>query len=78
MSFIEYSMLRYIDNMILPCLNEIRQELPLDRIYQKTIAMLDIFAAHRKDSLFEKLSKSHVRIKLAVNYVWCPDRAIKA
>ena len=40
MSIIEFSMLRYIDNMILPCLNEIRQELPLDRIYQKTIAML--------------------------------------
>ena len=54
----ELSMLRYVDNVILPYVNEVREELPLDRINQKAIAIFDIFAAHRTDSLLEKL-KSH-------------------
>ena len=54
----ELSMLRYIDNVILPYVNEVREELPFDRINPKAIAIFDIFAAHRTDSLLEKL-KSH-------------------
>ena len=49
-------MLRSIDNVILLYVNEVREELPLDRINQKAIAIFDIFAAHRIDSLLEKLS----------------------
>ena len=51
-------MLRSIDNVILLYVNEVREELPLDRINPKAIAIFDIFAAHRTDSLLEKL-KSH-------------------
>ena len=40
----------------MPYVNEVREELPLDRINQKAIAIFDIFAAHRIDSLLEKLS----------------------
>lgn len=54
----ESSMLRYVDKVIVPYVNEIREELPLDRINQKAIAIFDIFAAHRTNSLIEKL-KSH-------------------
>ena len=50
-------MLGYIDNVILLHVNEVREELPLDRINQKAIAIFDI-AAHQTDSLLEKL-KSH-------------------
>ena len=54
----ELSMLGYIDNVILPYVNEVWEELMLDRINQKAIAIFDMFAAHRTDSLLEKL-KSH-------------------
>lgn len=51
-------MLRYVDNVIVPYVDEIREELPLDRINQKAIAIFDMFAAHRTNYLIEKL-KSH-------------------
>lgn len=35
--------------------NEIREELPLDRINQKAVAIFDIFAAHRTDFFIAKL-----------------------
>lgn len=35
--------------MIVSYVNEIREELPLDRIDQKADAIFDIFAAHQRD-----------------------------
>ena len=65
-------MLRYIDNLILPYVNEVREEPPLDRINQKANAIIDIFAANRTDSLLEKL-KSYIIQPLFVP-VACTDK----
>ena len=53
---IKFSMLRYIYNVILPYVN-VREELPLDRINQKSSVIFDDFGTFRAD-LLEKL-KNH-------------------
>ena len=58
----ELSMLRNIDNVILPYLNEVREEPLLDRINQKAFAILDIFAAHRTVSLLEKVKSHNIQL----------------
>ena len=57
----EDSMLRYVDNIIVPYVNEVRENLALHRIKQKAIVLFDVFAAHRTDSLKEKLSKHNIQ-----------------
>ena len=58
-SIIEFSMLQYIDNVILPYANEIQEELPLDRINQKVIAPYSTFLRLIKQILYWKKLKSH-------------------
>lgn len=47
----EDSMIHYMDKIIVPYVNDIRENLLLGRINQKVIAIFDIFAAHKTDSL---------------------------
>lgn len=41
--------LQYVDEVNVPYVNNIRKELPWDRINQNADAILDIFATHRTD-----------------------------
>ena len=54
-------MLPYIDNVILSYANETWEELWLDRINQKVIAIFNYFAAHQTDSLLEKLKSRNIQ-----------------
>ena len=54
----EESILRYIDNIILPYISRRREELqPPD---QKALVVMDYYAAHRTDSLKQKLIDNNI------------------
>ena len=54
----EESMLRYIDNIILPYISRRREELQLPD--QKALVVMDYYAAHRTDSLKQKLIDNNI------------------
>ena len=54
-------MLPYIDNVILSYANKTQEELPLDWINQKAIAIFDYFATYWTDSLLEKFKSRNIQ-----------------
>ena len=54
----EESMLRYIDNIILPYISRRREKLQLPD--QKALVVMDYYAAHRPDSLKQKLIDNNI------------------
>ena len=54
----EESMLRYIDNIILPFISRRREKLQLPD--QKALVVMDYYAAHRTDSLKQKLIDNNI------------------
>ena len=56
------SMLRFVDKIIIPYVESIREKLPLARANQYALCIFDVFAAHRNPELIEKLKENHIHM----------------
>ena len=57
----EESMIRYVDKVIIPYVEEIRDELPLvNTTTQKAIALFDVYKAHQSENLLSHLKKHDI------------------
>ena len=58
----ESTMLRYAQNVLIPYVNQTRDDLDLP-LKQPALAIFDVFAAHRVDSFIKKLTNAGIKIK---------------
>ena len=56
----ENTMLHFIDHVLVPYFQTTREMLGLDKD-QKTLALFDVFAAHRCDSVLQALQKNNIK-----------------
>lgn len=53
----EENMVRFVKNIIIPYVNEIRESLPLSRYNQEAVTIFDVYKAHQSPKLLELLKK---------------------
>lgn len=62
----EETMLEYIEGVIVPYVEAVRENLPVAQINQPALAIFDVFAAHRSEKVLSALKKANIR------YVFVP------
>jgi hypothetical protein len=55
-------MQEYAENVLIPCVESVVDEYPLNRKDQKALCFFDVFAAHRTDSFKERLDDNDIKI----------------
>ena len=68
----EETMLRYVDKIVVPYVESVREGLPLSKTRQKAVAIFDVYKAHRGEQLLNKLRDNRI-IPLYVP-ACCTDR----
>lgn len=58
----EESMVRYVENIILPYVETIRESLPIAQHNQKALAIFDVFKAHRSEKVLRILKTNGIRV----------------
>jgi len=56
----EETMIRFVDKVIIPYIEELREDLPLTQKNQKAIAIFDVFKAHRGEKLLLHLKENDI------------------
>jgi hypothetical protein len=56
----EESMLRYVDKIIIPYVNSVRDGLPLVKSSQQAVAIFDVYRAHQSPSVLKKLKDNGI------------------
>ena len=58
----EKTMLDYIDKVIVPYVEKVRENFCLQRMNQPALTIFDVFKAHRSESVLEKLSDANIKV----------------
>ena len=59
----EHTMQEYAENVLIPCVESVVDEYPLNRKDQKALCFFDVFAAHRTDSFKDRLDDNDIKIR---------------